>query len=150
MSSFMPPAWKVRQASSNQIVCLSVIPSRLQSAMFKVKLMMKQPNLDRKFIYGFLTLHWHHMPLGVGRGQNVGLRNFCHILTLLSPWASVFYKHMSILWSFNEYPVLTETCLLRIPIYSGSQWLTFCAINTTNRSIYYTLSYPLFSPENNP
>ena len=25
------------------------------------------------------------MPLGVGRGQNVGLRDFCHILTLLPP-----------------------------------------------------------------
>ena len=35
------------------------------------------------------------MPLGLGRGQNVGLRNFCHILTLLPPGASVFHKHMS-------------------------------------------------------
>ena len=40
------------------------------------------------------------MPLGVGRGQNVGLRDleirdFCHILTLLPPGASVFHKHMS-------------------------------------------------------
>ena len=25
------------------------------------------------------------MPLGVGLGQNVGLRDFCHILTLLPP-----------------------------------------------------------------
>ena len=36
------------------------------------------------------------MPLGVGRGQNVGLRDFCNILTLLPPGASVFHKHMSI------------------------------------------------------
>ena len=25
------------------------------------------------------------MPLGVGQGQNVGLRVFCHIMTLLPP-----------------------------------------------------------------
>ena len=60
------------------------------------------------------------MPLGVGRGQNVGLRDFCHILTLLTPGhpcftdfchiltllppgASVFHKHMS---SFYKYLVL--------------------------------------------
>ena len=35
------------------------------------------------------------MPLGVGRRQNVGLGDFCHILTLLLPGASVFHKHMS-------------------------------------------------------
>ena len=35
------------------------------------------------------------MPLGVGQGQNVGLRDFCHILTLWPPGASVFHKHMS-------------------------------------------------------
>ena len=57
--------------------------------------MIKQPNLDCKFIYGFLTLLWHHLPLGVGWGQNVGLRDICHILTLLPPGASVFHKHMS-------------------------------------------------------
>ena len=34
------------------------------------------------------------MPVGVGRGQTVGL-DFCHILTLLPPGASVFHKHMS-------------------------------------------------------
>ena len=35
------------------------------------------------------------MPLGVGGGQYVGFRDFCHILTLLPPGASVFLKHMS-------------------------------------------------------
>ena len=35
-----------------------------------------------------------HAP-GGGRGQNVGLRDFCHSLTLLPPRASVFHKHMS-------------------------------------------------------
>ena len=34
-------------------------------------------------------------PCGWGRGQNVGLGGFCHILTLLPPGASVFHKHMS-------------------------------------------------------
>ena len=37
------------------------------------------------------------MPLGVGRGQNVGLRGFCHSLTLFLPGAYVFHKHMSCL-----------------------------------------------------
>ena len=37
-----------------------------------------------------------HAPgVGRGRGQNLGLRDFCHILTLLPPGASVFHKHMS-------------------------------------------------------
>ena len=30
-----------------------------------------------------------------GAGQNVRLRDFCHIWTLLPPGASVFHKHMS-------------------------------------------------------
>ena len=34
-------------------------------------------------------------PWGWGRGQNVGIRDFCHILTLLPPGESVFHKHMS-------------------------------------------------------
>ena len=44
-----------------------------------------------------LSLHRHHM--GVGQGQNVGLRDFCHILTLLPPGASGFHKHMSSFFS---------------------------------------------------
>ena len=75
-------------------VCVSVFPSRLQSAIFKVWVMIQQPNLECKFIYGFRTLQWHLMPLGMGRDQNVG-QFFCHILTLLPPGASVFHKHMS-------------------------------------------------------
>ena len=35
------------------------------------------------------------MPLGLGQGQNVGLRDFSHSLTLLPLGASVFHKHMS-------------------------------------------------------
>ena len=56
------------------------------------------------------------MPLGVGQGKNVGLRDFCNSLTLLPPGASVFYKHMSSLYiaiyrnTFfgPQYPALTE------------------------------------------
>ena len=62
--------------------------------------------MDWKFIYGFLTLHWLHMPLGVGRGQNVGLREFCLILTLLPPGASVFHKHMSSFSTIRGFYVL--------------------------------------------
>ena len=36
-----------------------------------------------------------YVPLKVGLGRSVGLRDFCHILTLLPPGASVFHKHMS-------------------------------------------------------
>ena len=43
------------------------------------------------------------MPRGVGLGQNVGLRDFCHILTSLPPGASVFHKHMSSLKIFSDY-----------------------------------------------
>ena len=35
------------------------------------------------------------MPLWVGQGQNLGLRDVCHILTLLPVEAFVFLKHMS-------------------------------------------------------
>ena len=35
------------------------------------------------------------MPLGVGRAHYVGLSDFCHILSLLPPGASVYHKHMS-------------------------------------------------------
>ena len=58
--------------------------------------MIQSPNLDCKFIYGFLTLHWHYMSLGVGQGQNVGLRDFCHI------WLCCRRGH----------PCFTNTCLV--------------------------------------
>ena len=35
------------------------------------------------------------MPLEVGQGQNVGLRDFGHILTLLPTGVSEFHKHIS-------------------------------------------------------
>ena len=46
------------------------------------------------------------MPLVVGRGQNIGLRDFCNISKLLPPGASVFHKHMS---SFYLLPSNTTT-----------------------------------------
>ena len=57
-----------------------------------------------------LTLHWHHTPLGVGQGQNVGLRDFCHNWTLLPPGASVFHKHMSSL-VIESLTRICEKCL---------------------------------------
>ena len=46
------------------------------------------------------------MPLGMRRGQNVGLRGFCHIL----PGASVFHKHMSsfFLWSDIKWLIIKD------------------------------------------
>ena len=104
---FMPPAWKVRRGHLvfGSSVCLSVRPKfRLaytQSAIFKVWVVLQLPNLECKFIQGLLTLHWHHMPLGVGRGQNLGLRDFaifglcchrghpCFTNTCLVPYAKL-------------------------------------------------------------
>ena len=45
----------------------------------------------------------------VGRGQNKGLRDFCHISTLLPPGASVFHKHMS---SYLLYLMLISSNLI--------------------------------------
>ena len=54
------------------------------------------------------------MPLGEGRGQNVGLGDFCHILTLLPPVASVFHKHMSSSLERRSYFIRVKAILLRI------------------------------------
>ena len=49
------------------------------------------------------------MPLGVGWGQNVGLTDFYHILTLLPPWASLFHKHMSsFYWNLEKINALSN------------------------------------------
>ena len=88
---FMPLAWKVCQGHLviGLSVRLSKIPSCLQFTKkvqyLKVWVMIELPNLDCKFIYGLLTLHWHPMLLGLGWGQNVGFWDFCYILTLLPP-----------------------------------------------------------------
>ena len=51
--------------------------SVLQTAIFKVWVVIQyQTWTVRSSKLGLLTLHWHHMPLGVGRGQNFGLKDF--------------------------------------------------------------------------
>ena len=97
------PPW----ASSVWIVCLSICLSI--SLRNSIPLTNKVQYL--KFGWSYSNQTWtvshlrvahislaSHAP-GVVRGQNVGLRVFCHILTLLPPGASVFHKHMSILLS---------------------------------------------------
>ena len=97
-------------ASSNRIVrpsvcpfvCLSVCPSVRNS----VPLTIKVQYLKFGWWYSYQTWtvssskgcsHFTDItrPWGVGQGQNVGLRDFCHNWTLLPPGASVFHKHMS-------------------------------------------------------
>ena len=88
-------------ASSNRIVRLSVRLSVCNS----VPLTNKKQYLKFGWWYitrlGLLVHLWvphtsltSHAP-GVGRDQNVGLRDFCHSFTLLPAGASVFHKHMS-------------------------------------------------------
>ena len=114
---FMPPAWKVRRGhlvigSSIYLslclsACLSVIPSRLQNAIFKVLVLIQWLNLDYKFIYGFLTLHWHHMPLGWG-------------------WVKIWdLEIFAIFWLCcrRGHPCFTNTCLVDIFLLIGFSYL---------------------------
>ena len=104
---FMPPAWKVRRghlvigSSVRPSVCPSVCPSVRNS----VPLTIKVQYLKFGWWYNYQTWtvssskgcsHFTDItrPWGVGQGQNVGLRDFCHNWTLLPPGASVFHKHM--------------------------------------------------------
>ena len=106
----MPPAWKVRRghlvtgSSVRLSVCLSVRNS--------VPLTIKVQYLKFGWWYNYQTWtvssskgcsHFTDItrPWGMGRGQNVGLRDFCHNWTLLPPGASVFHKHMSSLSIFS-------------------------------------------------
>ena len=81
-------------ASSNWIIRLSVRPSVCPFVRLSVRNSVPLPNKVQYLKFGwwyshqtwtvsssmgFLTLYWHHMPLGVGWGQNVGLIDFCHI-----------------------------------------------------------------------
>ena len=118
---FMPLAWKVRQghlvigSSVRLSVCLSVCPFvclfvRL-SVRNSIPLTIKVQYLKFGWWYNYQTWtvssskgcsHFTDItrPRGVGRGKNVGLRDFCHNWTLLPPGASVFHKHMSsLLWN---------------------------------------------------
>ena len=93
-------------ASSVWIVCPSVRPSVCPSVRNSVPLINKVQYL--KFGWSYSNQTWtvssskgcSHFtditcPWGLGQGQNLGLRDFCHSLTLLPPGASVFHKHMS-------------------------------------------------------
>ena len=97
---FMPPARKVRQG--HLVIGSSVRPSVRKSVMLTNKVQYL------KFGWSYSNQTWtvsssegcSHFtyiscPGGWGRGQNEGLRDFCHILTLLPPGASVLCNHMS-------------------------------------------------------
>ena len=116
-----------RSAGGHLVIGLSVCPSVHNS----VPLTNKVQYLKLGWWYSNQTwtvglsigsshFHWHHMPLGVGWGQNVGIRDFCHSLTLLPPGASVFHKHMSslnkgldlhCLSSLSNFPINIVNCL---------------------------------------
>ena len=101
--SFYAPGLKgLPGASSVWIVC----PSVCLSVRYSVPLINKVQYIKFGWSYSNQTLnvsspkgcsHFSDItcPWGVGRGKNVGLRDFCHSLTLLPPGASVFHKHMS-------------------------------------------------------
>ena len=100
-------------ASSVSIVCPSLCPSVHLSVRNSVPLTNKVQYL--KFGWSYSNRTWtvssskgcSHFtditcPWGWGGGQNVGLRHFCHSLTLLPPGASVFHKHMSCFVLFSR------------------------------------------------
>ena len=100
----MPPAWKVRRG--HLVIGSSVRPSVCPSVCNSVPLTIKVQYLKFGWVYNYQTWtvssskgcsHFTDItrPWGVGQGQNVGLRDFCHNWTLLPPGASVFHKHMS-------------------------------------------------------
>ena len=70
----------------------------------------------------------------MGRGKNVGLRDFCHILTLLPPGASVFHKHMS-----SWYTVFYHLTCLCNNIY-GLSALVGCWSSAFIRRIIYIVT----------
>ena len=100
----MPLAWKVRRG--HLVIGSSVRPSVRLSVRNSVPLTIKVQYLKFGWWYNYQTWtvssskgcsHFTDItrPWGVGWGQNVGLRDFCHNWTLLPPGASVFHKHMS-------------------------------------------------------
>ena len=98
-------------ASSNRIVRLSIRPFVHLSVRLSVHNSVPLTNKVQYYKFGWwysyqtwtvssstgsshftdITCPWG----GVGWGQIVWLREFCHILTLLPPGASTFHKHMS-------------------------------------------------------
>ena len=53
-----------------------------------------------------------------GDGVKIGLRDFCHISTLLSPGASVFHKHMSSFYLLPSNTTMTCKCTETQNLYS--------------------------------
>ena len=49
------------------------------------------------------TMYWHHMPLGVGQGQNVGLKDFCHIWLCCRQGHPCFKNTCLVLFFWDEY-----------------------------------------------
>ena len=107
----MPPAWKVRRGhlviglsvrpSVCLSVCLSVCPPVCPSVCNSVPLTIKVQYLKFGWWYNYQTWtvssskgcsHFTDItrPWGVGQGQNVGLRDFCHNWTLLPPGHTCF------------------------------------------------------------
>ena len=84
-------------------ICPSVIPSRLQTVQY-LKFGWSYSNQTWTVSSSKGCSHFTDItcPKGWGGGQNVGLRHFCHCLTLLSPGASVFHKHMSCFVLFSR------------------------------------------------
>ena len=85
------------------------------------------------------------MPLGVGRGQNVGLREFCHSLTLLPLEASVFHKHMFFFY-FRRY--IVERIKIRIVLGATNRDIQEASQKVVGirRIIKYDESYREYGP----
>ena len=83
-------------------VCLSICPF-CPFIRYSVPLTNKVQYLKLSWSYSnqawtvspyIVCSHFTYIPCPWGGGQNVGLADFCHILTLLPPGASVFHKHV--------------------------------------------------------
>ena len=101
---FMPPAWRV--CGGHLVIRSSVCLSVCLSVRNSIALTNKVQYLKFGWWYSNQTLivsssmgssHFTDItcPWGWGGVKMLGLRDFCHILTLLPPGASVFHKHMS-------------------------------------------------------
>ena len=67
--------------------------------------------MDCKFIYGFLTLHRHHIPLGEGQGQNVGLRDLPYFDFVVARGIHVSQTGVVKLSQRLEEKIVSEFCL---------------------------------------
>ena len=98
-------------ASSNGIICLSVHLSvsnsvPLTNKVQYLKLGWSCSNQTWTVSSFMGSSHFTDITCPWGGGQNVGLRDFCHILTLLPSGASVFHKHILVSLSYFYAPGL--------------------------------------------